>query len=54
MKECPFCDASGDNVQIMGSDDWFWVGCLQCQCAGPSSDTEDKAVGLWEARGYYE
>ncbi len=44
-KPCPFCGSSDTRVN-RGK----WVECNNCRCFGPSGDTIEEAVILWNMR----
>lgn len=48
LKPCPFC--CGNNLKIC---DWYvacWVECLGCFTEGPSAETPEEAIEVWNRR----
>lgn len=48
MKQCPFC--GGKAEMTYNGHGLFWVECGGCHCSGRLSDTEQKAIEVWNRR----
>ena len=50
-RSCPFCGHDHSMVWHIGHliKPWF-VECTRCLATGPSADTEERAIELWNRR----
>lgn len=49
MRECPFCNY--DDARVHNRTHFIQITCPSCGASGPSADSVDKAVKLWNTRG---
>ncbi|WP_228005665.1 Lar family restriction alleviation protein [Xenorhabdus sp. BG5] len=50
LKPCPFCGSGDTEINSYLDDTWFFVQCIDCNAAGPESDTTEEAVIAWNQR----
>ena len=48
LKPCPFCGR--ELLSIEGWKDLFWIECINCQTEGPSGETKEEAIEVWNWR----
>jgi hypothetical protein len=47
LKPCPFCKWPGNLIEQEGI---AWVQCIDCGCDGPTMETGEEAVEMWNRR----
>jgi len=48
MRPCPHCGS--EEVELLGMELEYWVGCLNCHAAGPLCRTKEEAEQRWCAK----
>ena len=48
MRPCPHCGS--EEVELLGMELEYWVGCLNCHAAGPLCRTKEEAEQKWCAK----
>lgn len=48
LSPCPFCGAA--DVQVIDQQGIAWVICAVCSTDGPTANTADEAITVWNRR----
>ena len=49
LADCPFCKDTGA-LQLVAGTSLVWATCGGCDCCGPTGNTIEEAVTLWNSR----